>query len=215
MIIFSRQSPPPGYYVYAYIRNKDSNIAKAGTPYYIGKGSNKRAWEKHNNILPKDGNYIVILESNLTEVGALALERRMIHWYGRVDTIYIDKSLGILYNRTDGGDGVAYSEGWPITRRIAYLKNKASGKKRKPVTEKTKAKISEASKGRKLTEEHKAKIREFVKGRPRGPRSIEHKNKLSIAMRGNTNRRGKPSSKESILKFINTMARKRLTYEIP
>ena len=27
------------YYVYAYLRSKDSTIAPKGTPYYIGKGS--------------------------------------------------------------------------------------------------------------------------------------------------------------------------------
>ena len=51
---------------------------------------------------PKDHSRIVILEKNLSNIGALALERRMIAWYGRIDT-----ATGILRNRSDGGEGPA------------------------------------------------------------------------------------------------------------
>lgn len=126
------------YYVYAYIRSKDSKTAKAGTPYYIGKGKNNRMFSKRHSVpIPNNKQYIIVLESNLSDIGACALERRYIKWYGRVDN-----NTGILRNLTDGGDGTSGRIHSIETRKKIIKSNKT-----RTITLETRKKMSNSKKG--------------------------------------------------------------------
>lgn len=183
------------YYVYAYLRSKDSDTAKAGTPYYIGKGCCYRAnHNAHATKPPTDKSLVVFLERNLTELGAFALERRMIRWFGRKDL-----NTGILRNLTDGGEGPSgykHTEEWKKNKSIQMTGHVTSNK--------TIAKMSKSLTGRKLTDEHVANIK--------ANRAISEDGlrRCRLALLGNTWNRGRKLSEETIAKRKATIALKKL-----
>jgi hypothetical protein len=85
------------YYTYAYLREDR-------TPYYIGKGKGGRVYSNKGRTAfpPKDKSRILILKQNITEEEAFKHEIYMIAMFGRKDV-----ETGILYNKTDGGEGVS------------------------------------------------------------------------------------------------------------
>ena len=132
------------FYTYAWLR-------KDGTPYYIGKGRGNRAFRKGG----PDRSRVLLLKENLTEQEAFKHEQYMIFVLGRKDL-----GQGILWNFTDGGEGVS------------GMKHSAD----------TRERISESSKGRKLSEETKEKLRQQKLGNDwnRG-RKISEKQKEQIS----------------------------------
>ena len=95
---------PRRFYVYAYLRSKDSERGVKYSPYYIGKGCGYRCLAKKGRSVPtpKDRAFIVFIQEGLEEEEAFSLERYCIAMYGRVDD-----GTGILHNRCDGGEGAS------------------------------------------------------------------------------------------------------------
>lgn len=172
------RTDPFRFYVYAYLRSKDSITGKSGTPYYIGKGTANRAWDTHGKVpVPKDKSNIVIILHELTELWAFAVERRIISWYGRKDNC-----TGILLNLTDGGDGVSgynhrEESKQKISESISGENHHMFGKNHR---EESKQKISESLLGISHSNERKRNTSKAMCGKKK---SENHKRNLGESIR--------------------------------
>jgi hypothetical protein len=113
------------YYTYAYLRED-------GTPYYIGKGTNRRAYlQLNHNVKVPTKERIIILKNRMTNDEANRHERYMIFVLGRKNI-----GTGILRNLTEGGEGV-----------LGLKQSEESKKKmRKPKSEEHKKKVRDSIK---------------------------------------------------------------------
>jgi hypothetical protein len=188
------------FYVYAYLRSRDSENGKAGTPYYIGKGKGIRAYVSQGHVSKpsRDKKNIVFLGRDMSEPDAFQAEMLLIHLHGR-----INNRTGCLRNRTDGGGGAsgrvlsvearqkisAFHKG--RKRSEEHCRRLSEAKRGKPLHPNTIEAASIANRvGRPHSYETKQKLSELAKGRP-NPRtgcvvSVETRNKISAANRGRT-----------------------------
>ena len=143
------------FYTYAWLRED-------GSPYYIGKGHGNRAWSnnrRRNKKAPSDKSRILILKKNLTEEEAFKHEVYMIAVFGRKDV-----GTGILWNYTDGGEGVS---GYAHTLETRdKIRASHTGKKNGPPSVETRLKIGTPQRGKKLSEETKQRISAAKIGKP-------------------------------------------------
>jgi hypothetical protein len=176
------------FYVYVWLRGKDSEHGKKYSPYYVGKGTEWRAFDRRRRGArpPKDQSCIAFIQEGLTEEEALSLERYCIALYGR-----IDNGTGILRNFTDGGEGVSgfkfseearkrLSESHMGYRHSEETRKKMSRSRSGPGnpnygkkgmvsafkgrkhTEESKLLMAKANRGKKASEETKRKIKDSL-----------------------------------------------------
>ena len=181
------------YYTYAYLRED-------GTPYYIGKGKDKRLYYKYgkNCKPPKDRSKIIKLKQNLTEEDAFKHEIYMIAVFGKKCD-----GTGILMNIADGGNAPPkmYGDASPTKRPEVRAKIGVANKK--------------SLKGRKISEDAKRKSsntwKEKLKNNPR-PISYYSENLKKMAERNRTDKE-KHKRHSEIMKGRPSANRKPIFYD--
>lgn len=172
------------FYVYLFLRTD-------GTPYYVGKGTGDRQFKRRRHErakLPTDPTRNVRILDGMSEEDAHAWEMLLIARWGRKDI-----GTGILYNRTDGGEGVSGHRHSEETRTLLSLRSHQRfedpaerAKLSHPGwnhTPEARERIGAGARGRVKSPEECAKISAAKKGKPRSPETIE---KMRAAATGRT-----------------------------
>ena len=105
------------------------------TPYYVGKGTGRRAWRSHKHHRPPNDLTRIIVLHAVTEQEAFDKEKELITLYGRKGI-----GTGCLRNMTEGGDGMS---GYTFTPEQRY-------------------RVGLASKGRNVGHKHSEETRRLI-----------------------------------------------------
>jgi len=135
------------YYVYTHLNPQTKEI------FYVGIGKGNRAWNKGagrnkfwENYVNKYGFEVEIMAENITRNQAGKIEIELIAHLGRRQI----EEGGTLVNRSLGGDGgsggYTHTEEWKRQHSERQL-----GKKKKPLSQEVKEKLSKALTGREVT----------------------------------------------------------------
>lgn len=171
------------HYTYLHRRASDNQ------PFYIGKGSDNRAYRKNhrnqhwNNTVRKHGLVVEIVCHWPTEKEALDHEVFLIDCF---------RSMGHkLVNLTDGGEGQSGRVPSHETRAKISAANKGRASKYRgiPLSDETKRKLSQARTGSKLSDEHREKLSAAGKGKSKSP---EHARKIGLGRMSASGKSDKP-----------------------
>ena len=141
------------FYTYLWLREN-------GTPYYVGKGSANRAFERHR-VGPAPSVDRIIMQEWPDEALAFEGEKLLIAYFGRKDN-----GTGCLRNLTDGGEGAGAGNQHALGHcKSIESKTKASVRMKGTrnllgfkFSQESRRKMSEAHRGKLLTQEHRTKI---------------------------------------------------------
>ena len=155
------------FYVYQY-------IGPDGSPYYIGKGKGNRLNEKHAFTQVPGPEFRILVEVNLSETDALALENYLIRYYGRkidggiLDNIKINQWAGTAGWKHSANTKQRISDSTMGVKKSEETKQKM----RKPKSVEHREKIRQANLGRPYNAERAAKISATLKARYRAAKEL-------------------------------------------